>query len=145
MGGIPVFVAGPPGIGKSARISKVLNDNFDFVREERPSQWDPIDARGVPVVRRQLEEMESRLKLIKFKRDTAKERLEEIAEIVSNNAGTKELEEERERTLSAVEELTQDLNKELNKADSLLNSEVATEIQWPRLDFLPPEDYKAGP
>lgn len=46
----PIFVWGPPGIGKS-QISKQVSDNldFDYFEDIRLSQMEPTDLRGIPV------------------------------------------------------------------------------------------------
>jgi MoxR-like ATPase len=119
---IPVFVAGPPGIGKSAQISAVLNENCDFVREERPSQWDPIDARGVPVIRRRMQEAKERLDILFAKLNFAN---------MSKDEGE-------------AKKIMEVLKTELASAENLLGQDKTTEIQWPHLDFLPPVGFEGS-
>lgn len=117
--GIPLLLAGPPGIGKSAIISEVLREHFDFYREERPAQWDPIDARGVPIVRRQLVDLNERLTILTSK-----------FQFFNSVGDTKN-----------ADGVQAELIKLYAQADELMLNEKTTMIEWPNLDFLPPVGY----
>ena len=48
----PIFLWGPPGIGKSDLIKQIGEDGTnDLVIDVRLSLWDPTDIKGVPFFR----------------------------------------------------------------------------------------------
>ena len=54
--GLPKFIWGPPGIGKSAAIHQVCREDNIGLIDVRLSQLDPTDIRGLPIVNREKNE-----------------------------------------------------------------------------------------
>lgn len=47
---LPLFLAGPPGVGKSAAVRQAATDLGIELRDIRASQTDPVDWRGIPSI-----------------------------------------------------------------------------------------------
>jgi hypothetical protein len=54
--GLPKFIWGPPGIGKSAAIHQICREDGIGLIDVRLSQLDPTDIRGLPIVNREKNE-----------------------------------------------------------------------------------------
>ena len=109
--GIPAFIFGPPGIGKTEGIQAALEKD-DILIDLRASQLDPVDVRGVPVVVHAARELKEQIELTTLKLEAARK--------------------------IGDEKLAQTLEKRLA---GLVKQEVAGEPQvvWSRPDFWPRE------
>ena len=54
----PVFLWGPPGIGKSDIVSQITDDINGFMIDLRLGQMDPTDLRGIPFYNKDLNKMD---------------------------------------------------------------------------------------
>ena len=55
----PLFLWGPPGIGKSDVVRQISDDMGGFMIDLRLGQMDPTDIRGIPFYNRDTGKMES--------------------------------------------------------------------------------------
>jgi len=54
----PMFLWGPPGIGKSEVVAEITNDLGGFMIDLRLGQMDPTDIRGIPFYNKELGKMD---------------------------------------------------------------------------------------
>jgi hypothetical protein len=54
----PIFLWGPPGIGKSEVIEEIANDMGGFMIDLRMAQMEPTDIRGIPFFNKELGKMD---------------------------------------------------------------------------------------
>lgn len=68
---IPTYMAGQPGIGKSAIVQQMIKDDW-FYRDVRAAQLDPVDVNGLPIIARPLETLNAQMDILKTWLDLAK-------------------------------------------------------------------------